>query len=82
VIVWQLRKTVARPGVLQSVIFSMGTDSMTFILCCLEFETINLLRASKNPKMSKQVIVDKRKPLTLIIPYKLEICGRLAGIES
>jgi hypothetical protein len=58
----------------------MGTDSMTFILCCLEFEPINLLIASKNPEMSKQLIVDKRKRLTLVIPYKLEICGE--GDES
>jgi hypothetical protein len=33
--------------------------------------------ASKDPKMSKQGTAGKRKPVTLMIPQKLEIIRRL-----
>jgi hypothetical protein len=41
-----------------------------------------IIIASKNPKISKQVTANKRKHVTLIIPYKCEIIGRLEGGEG
>jgi hypothetical protein len=38
--------------------------------------------AAEDSKMSKQVTASRRKHLTLMIPQKLEINGRLEGGES